>query len=263
MKNYENDRAEPIVRHSQRVSRSGPLDGVDAAHLARWADPGLSLVGPGPSVRGEWFWASRSSGSLGGDRWNPTYTTGSGTPDGVFNLGTAGRMALRRTSRATASNLDTLLDRGVGRRVRMLLSFQRPSHLFWKGFLPSGASRGRVPLLERTGEYSARATHLEALPPGIESSNSSGGMVAEKAGWASPRSRGGGHRGGGAQVAEEADGGRRGSRAEVAERLALTTPPGPSPSASAAGRRSRAGRSAARSPAAGGRRRSGRFRRGR
>src|SRR5690242_30899 len=35
--------------------------------------------------------------------------------------------------RATASNLDTLLDRGVGRRVRMLLSFQRPSHLFGRG----------------------------------------------------------------------------------------------------------------------------------
>jgi hypothetical protein len=34
--------------------------------------------------------------------------------------------------RATASNLDTLLDRGFGRRVRMLLSFQRPSHPFRK-----------------------------------------------------------------------------------------------------------------------------------
>jgi hypothetical protein len=41
--------------------------------------------------------------------------------------------------RATASNLDTLLDRGVGRRVRMLLSFQRPSHRSRKGFLPTGA----------------------------------------------------------------------------------------------------------------------------
>jgi hypothetical protein len=34
---------------------------------------------------------------------------------------------------STASNLDTLLDRGFDRRVRMLLSFQRPSH-------PSGRS---------------------------------------------------------------------------------------------------------------------------
>jgi hypothetical protein len=38
-----------------------------------------------------------------------------------------------RIVRSTASNLDTLLDRGFDRRVRMLLSFQRPSH-------PSGRS---------------------------------------------------------------------------------------------------------------------------
>jgi hypothetical protein len=49
--------------------------------------------------------------------------------------------ALRPASGAiesTASNLDTLLDRGFGRRVRMLLSFQRPSHRFRRDFLLRG-----------------------------------------------------------------------------------------------------------------------------
>jgi hypothetical protein len=45
---------------------------------------------------------------------------------------------------ATASNLDTLLDRGVGREVRMLLSFQRPSHLFEK-VVPSRGAPGNRP----------------------------------------------------------------------------------------------------------------------
>ena len=61
----------------------------------------------------------------------------------------------RRAGRATASNLDTHLDRGFGRKVRMLLSFQRPSHLFGRGFLP-GARPKPSPIPERTGEYSAR-----------------------------------------------------------------------------------------------------------
>jgi hypothetical protein len=65
-----------------------------------------------------------------------------------------------RIERATASNLDTHLDRGVGRRVRMLLSFQRPSHHFWKGFLLRGASGNRVRIPERTDEYSARSAGL-------------------------------------------------------------------------------------------------------
>ena|SRR5436305_13198293 len=82
------------------------------------------------------------------------YTTGSGTQDGVFNLGTAVRMD-PRVQRATASNLDTLLDRRVGREVRMLLSFQRPSRLSGRGFPPMGAPGIRVRVPGRTGEYSA------------------------------------------------------------------------------------------------------------
>jgi len=66
------------------------------------------------------------------------YTTDPGTQDGVFNLAPSSRSA---KDPATASNLDTHLDRGFGRRVRMLLSFQRPSHLFGKGVPSQGASK--------------------------------------------------------------------------------------------------------------------------
>jgi hypothetical protein len=63
------------------------------------------------------------------------YTVGSGTQDGV-NSGTAAELLPRESLWATASNLDTLLDRLIGRRVRMLLSFQRPPHLFGGSALP-------------------------------------------------------------------------------------------------------------------------------
>ncbi len=81
------------------------------------------------------------------------YTKGSRAQDGV-NLGTVVRL-IQRISRSTASNLDTLLDRGVGRRVRMLLSFQRPSHLFRKGFLLRGAPGSPIRFPGRTDKYSA------------------------------------------------------------------------------------------------------------
>jgi hypothetical protein len=82
----------------------------------------------------------------------PMYTTGPGRMTGsIWHR----RSRPRRAGRATASNLDTHLDRGFGRKVRMLLSFQRPSHLFGRGFLP-GARPKPSPIPERTGEYSAR-----------------------------------------------------------------------------------------------------------
>jgi len=90
------------------------------------------VAGPGP-VR----WWDQAPASTRGD---PMYTTDPGTQDGVFNLAPSSR-GPRRTGRATASNLDTHLDRGFGRRVRMLLSFQRPSHLFGKGIPSQGASK--------------------------------------------------------------------------------------------------------------------------
>jgi hypothetical protein len=45
------------------------------------------------------------------------------------------------------------------RRVRMLLSFQRPSHLFGRGFLPVGRPARGFPRLGRTDEYSAQSDH--------------------------------------------------------------------------------------------------------
>src|SRR6516165_12308777 len=67
----------------------------------------------------------------------PVYTTDPGRMTGsIWHR----RPRPRGASRATASNLDTHLDRGFGRRVRMLLSFQRPSHLFGKGIPSQGAS---------------------------------------------------------------------------------------------------------------------------
>ena len=71
----------------------------------------------------------------------PRYTVGLRAQDGV-NLGSAVRAFPRRGVRAAASNLDTQLDRRFGRRVRMLLSFQRPSHLFRKELLLRGRARG-------------------------------------------------------------------------------------------------------------------------
>jgi hypothetical protein len=53
------------------------------------------------------------------------------------------------------------------RRVCMLLSFQRPSHLFGRGFLPSGRPSCGFPLLGRTGEYSAESEHRGASLPDL------------------------------------------------------------------------------------------------
>jgi hypothetical protein len=87
------------------------------------------------------------------------YTNDSGVQDGV-NLGTAVRMTQRVGRPAAVSNLDTLLDRGIGREVRMLLSFQRPSHLFRKGLLLRGTPENQSRFPGRTAEYSAQLPAL-------------------------------------------------------------------------------------------------------
>ena len=79
------------------------------------------------------------------------YTTDPGTQDGVSIWHRRQSLARKGPVDATASNLDTLLDRGFGRRVRMLLSFQRPSHLFGRGFLPRAHPR---PFRSRSGPVS-------------------------------------------------------------------------------------------------------------
>ena len=103
---------------------------------------GLSLEGSGPCIHTR----------------EPSYTVGSGTQDGV-NSGTAVRGTRRRVSTA-ASNLDTHLDRGIGRSVRMLLSFQRPSRTSRRRGLPLRARSGSKRIPKRTDEYSAEVAAL-------------------------------------------------------------------------------------------------------
>ena len=86
------------------------------------------------------------------------YTGGSGTQDGV-NSGPPFELLPEGNGQATVSNLDTQLDRRFGRRVRMLLSFQRPSHLLEEGDPPQGRARVLEPAPGRTDEYSAPHRH--------------------------------------------------------------------------------------------------------
>lgn len=102
-------------------------------------------------------------------RSGPTPTRGkpdvhSGLPgrDGV-NLGTAVRGSPKESSVDGVEPLDTLLDQKVDREVRMLLSFQRPSHLLEKGHPSHGRSRDlRTGSPGRTGKYSAYRRHFPA-----------------------------------------------------------------------------------------------------
>jgi len=84
------------------------------------------------------------------------YTVGSGMQDGV-NLGTVVRVPPRGALAFDGVEpLDTLSDRESGRRVRMLLSFQRPSHLLRKVVLLKVAPETLKRIPGRTDEYSAR-----------------------------------------------------------------------------------------------------------
>src|SRR5438270_8861957 len=135
----------------------------------------------------------------------PVYTEGSRRKTGSILAPSTDRVR-ERTARSTASNLDTPRPRGRS-KVRMLLSFQRPSHLFKKGDPPQ--RRAREP---RTGS-----------------------------------------RGGPVIVARKVGNWEGAGRATVGatDLQAATRSPGPSPSACAAGRRSRSARLAARSLARG------------
>jgi hypothetical protein len=95
---------------------------------------------------------------------SPMYTVGSRRKTGSI-LAPPFELVRKRTVRATASNLDTHLDRGIGRKVRMLLSFQRPSHLFRKVILLRGAPGSLNSAPGRTDEYSAplRCRHADNL----------------------------------------------------------------------------------------------------
>jgi hypothetical protein len=104
------------------------------------------------------------------------YTTGSGTHDGVSIWHRRSRTREGRSSDGVEPG-HTPRPR-VGRRVRMLLSFQRPSHLSGRGFLPM-AHPEPSPIRERTGEYSARTAKLG----GLRSRTSLSHHLAHRASW--------------------------------------------------------------------------------
>lgn len=108
--------------------------------------------GPGPAPGG-----IRPLRPHEGIRCTPS---GPGTHDGVSIWHRRRSLTLEGPVDATASNLDTLLDRGIGRRVRMLLSFQRPSHLWGRGFLPTAHPE---PFRFRSGPLS-----IAPVPPSWE-----------------------------------------------------------------------------------------------
>jgi hypothetical protein len=104
-------------------------------------DPGLSLVGQGPCVhtRGSDVHQRIPGRKTGFSIWHRRRSPG---PQGA---GRCDGVEPGHTPRPR-----------VGRRVRMLLSFQRPSHLFGEG----SSFPGHVipsPISERTGKYSAQA----------------------------------------------------------------------------------------------------------
>ena len=120
---------------------NGPPKATRFTKSRQGRTPPSAVAGPGP-VR----WWDQAPASTRGD---PMYTTDPGTQDGV-SIWHRRSMAQRRAGRSTASNLDTHLDRGIGRRVRMLLSFQRPSRPLRKGF----PSRGCAEAFRRSGQKS-------------------------------------------------------------------------------------------------------------
>src|SRR6185437_11999364 len=84
---------------------------------------------------------------------SPMYTKGSEAQDEV-NLGTVDSKRPNEGSPVRRRRTWTHISTEVGRRVCMLLSFQRPSHLFGRVLLRRGRARiQRIP--RRTGEYSA------------------------------------------------------------------------------------------------------------
>jgi hypothetical protein len=119
---------------------------------------GLSLVGSdpcahGPPARGRDGTALNPS-AMPMSR-NPMYTEGSGAQDGV-NSGTAVRSTPRKERSSDGVEPGHISRPGFGRRVCMLLSFQRPSHRFWREILLRGAPRVLGPARGRTHEYSAQ-----------------------------------------------------------------------------------------------------------
>ncbi len=144
MKNCLDDpRRSPEFTKSVKVQK--PATAGERLHRAGGSDPGPSAGGTGPRAHTRKLLVHRE---LRGARRGTSILappcartpTGSGY-DGVEP---------GHTPRSGDSD----------RRVRMLLSFQRPSHLSGGGFPPSGRPAYGFPHLGRTDEYSAQSDHL-------------------------------------------------------------------------------------------------------
>jgi hypothetical protein len=131
-----------VIRHSQK-SRQGynPLTAgrprsPNRGRVKSWADP---LEGSGPRAT---YQEPEYTGGLPGARRGQSWHR---RPNGPRTDPSSDGVEPGHTPRPK-----------FGRRVRMLLSFQRPSHLFRKGFLLSGTPGIRKAIPGRTDEYSAQ-----------------------------------------------------------------------------------------------------------
>jgi hypothetical protein len=167
-----------VVRSTTRASDAANRPAPETGQI-----PGPSLVGSDPCAHrrcliptdGACRPVIKQAAGLRPEIVEPSVHSGLRAQDGV-NLGTVVLNGSdQEPTRATASNLDTLLDRGVGRRVRMLLSFQRPSHPFKKVIPPQTAHPGPNRVPERTDHYSAQihpAARRGGPVPGVSSAGS-------------------------------------------------------------------------------------------
>src|ERR1700693_67716 len=87
----------------------------------------------------------------------PKYTEGSGADDGV-GLGAVDRLPPDGSKTTTTVEPGHTISTEDRSRVHMLLSFQRPSHLYREGAsFPQARPGADVPAPERTDEYSAES----------------------------------------------------------------------------------------------------------
>jgi hypothetical protein len=228
----------------ERAAKGDPLhkeSSRSALHIERWADPGRSLVGPGPCVL--------TRGSDVHQRI-PGRKTGfqSGT---VVNRRPSRDRSMRRRRTWTHSSTE---NRSKGAHA---VEFSKTVAPLRKG-IPSQGAPEIVPISERTGEYSARTAArgrrvsrvartvycpwLRHLGRPFAPEATVAPVSANDPGYMSRRSR--------VRRVVEQSGGRP-------PRHLLTTGPGRSPSAGGDDRRSRSARPAARSRVRGARRRRG------
>src|SRR5881275_526594 len=110
----------------------------------RWMDPGLSAGGTDPCALTRKLHVHRK---LRGAR------------RGTSILAPPCARPRKRESATTASNLDTLLDRGFRSKGAHAVEFSKTVAPLGRGFLPLGRPGCSRPLVGRTNKYSAQSDH--------------------------------------------------------------------------------------------------------